>query len=48
MRERPFFDDFGIGDLVGSHELGDEVSEDSNEDHDHRERDQNPISDRCV
>lgn len=46
--QRPFFDDFGIGDLEGAHELGDEISQDSDENHDHGERDQYPISDGRV
>ncbi|KAM1234500.1 hypothetical protein ACFX2J_004069 [Malus domestica] len=37
----------GIGDLDEAHELGDKVSEDADENHDHRERDEDPVTDGC-
>lgn len=40
----PFFDDFGIGDLIGAHELGDEVAEDADQYHNYRQGNQYPIS----
>jgi hypothetical protein len=35
LGDLPFFDDFSIEDLVGAHELGDEVAEHSDEYHHH-------------
>uniref|UniRef100_A0A2P2LZA3 ER membrane protein complex subunit 3-like n=1 Tax=Rhizophora mucronata TaxID=61149 RepID=A0A2P2LZA3_RHIMU len=44
----PFFDDLGIGNLGGAHELGDEVAKDSDEHHHNRQWDQHPVSNRRI
>lgn len=47
-RNLPFSYNFGIGDWRRAHKLRDEVAENSDEDHDHGERNQHPISDGRV
>lgn len=44
----PFSYDFGIGDWRRAHKLWDKVAENSDENHDHGERNQHPISDGSV
>ena len=44
----PLFNNFGIRGLGRVHELRDKIAEDTNENHNHRERDQNPVSDCCI
>jgi hypothetical protein len=47
----PFLNELGVGrrrGRRGAHELGDKVAEHADEDHNHGERDQDPVSDRRV
>lgn len=48
MVEIPFFNNFGIKSLGRAHKLRDKIAKHANENHNHRERDQHPISNCSI